>query len=275
MATKKFKCKVCGYVHEGDKAPEKCPVCQAPASEFEEIKEDAPAKKKGLNTNSNTYTIVYAAVMVIIVAFLLAFVNASLKSKQEENIKQDTKKQILAALNIREVEDVNGTYSKVVKEDRLITPDGELGEVVDDKDFATSYEKEVKDNNRVHIFVCDIDGQTKYVIPVYGVGLWGAIWGYVALNDDKNTVYGTYFSHSGETPGLGAEIATEMFQKEFIGKHALNENEIALSVVKNGKAKENPEFYVDGISGGTITSNGVDAMLKNSMSNYIKFLTKK
>ena len=275
MATKKFKCKVCGYVHEGDKAPEKCPVCQAPASEFEEITEDAPAKKKGLNTNSNTYTIVYAAVMVIVVAFLLAFVNASLKSKQEENIKQDTKKQILAALNIREVEDVNGTYSKVVKEDRLITPNGELGEVVDDKDFATSYEKEVKDNNRVHIFVCDIDGQTKYVIPVYGVGLWGAIWGYVALNDDKNTVYGTYFSHSGETPGLGAEIATEMFQKEFIGKHALNENEIALSVVKNGKAKENPEFYVDGISGGTITSNGVDAMLKNSMSNYIKFLTKK
>ncbi len=275
MATKKFKCKVCGYVHEGDKAPEKCPVCQAPASEFEEITEDAPAKKKGLNTNSNTYTIVYAAVMVIVVAFLLAFVNASLKSKQEENIKQDTKKQILAALNIREVGDVNGTYSKVVKEDRLITPDGELGEVVDDKDFATSYEKEVKDNNRVHIFVCDIDGQTKYVIPVYGVGLWGAIWGYVALNDDKNTVYGTYFSHSGETPGLGAEIATEMFQKEFIGKHALNENEIALSVVKNGKAKENPEFYVDGISGGTITSNGVDAMLKNSMSNYIKFLTKK
>lgn len=275
MATKKFKCKVCGYVHEGDKAPEKCPVCQAPASEFEEITEDAPAKKKGLNTNSNTYTIVYAAVMVIVVAFLLAFVNASLKSKQEENIKQDTKKQILAALNIREVEDVNGTYFKVVKEDRLITPDGELGEVVDDKDFATSYEKEVKDNNRVHIFVCDIDGQTKYVIPVYGVGLWGAIWGYVALNDDKNTVYGTYFSHSGETPGLGAEIATEMFQKEFIGKHALNENEIALSVVKNGKAKENPEFYVDGISGGTITSNGVDAMLKNSMSNYIKFLTKK
>ena len=267
MATKKFKCKVCGYVHEGDKAPEKCPVCQAPASEFEEITEDAPAKKKGLNTNSNTYTIVYAAVMVIVVAFLLAFVNASLKSKQEENIKQDTKKQILAALNIREVEDVNGTYSKVVKEDRLITPDGELGEVVDDKDFATSYEKEVKDNNRVHIFVCDIDGQTKYVIPVYGVGLWGAIWGYVALNDDKNTVYGTYFSHSGETPGLGAEIATEMFQKEFIGKHALNENEIALSVVKNGKAKENPEFYVDGISGGTITSNGVDAMLKNSMSS--------
>lgn len=275
MATKKFKCKVCGYVHEGDKAPEKCPVCQAPASEFEEIKEDAPAKKKGLNTNSNTYTIVYAAVMVIVVAFLLAFVNASLKSKQEENIKQDTKKQILAALNIREVEDVNGTYSKVVKEDRLITPDGELGEVVDDKDFATSYEKEVKDNNRVHIFVCDIDGQTKYVIPVYGVGLWGAIWGYVALNDDKNTVYGTYFSHSGETPGLGAEIATEMFQKEFEGKHTFNNGEIALSVVKSGKAKENPEFHVDGISGGTITSNGVDAMLKNSMSNYIKFLTKK
>lgn len=274
MATKKFRCKVCGYVHEGDKAPEKCPVCQAPASEFEEIASEgnnAPAKK-GLNTNSNAYTITYAAIMVIIVAFLLAFVNSALKTKQEENVKMDTKKQILSALNIKNVENVNETYAKYVKEDRLVSADGQLGETVEDKDFSTSYEKEVK-GGRLHIFVCDVDGETKYVIPVYGAGLWGAIWGYVALNEDKNTVYGTYFSHASETPGLGAEIATEHFQSLFVGKKTFDNGNVALSVVKNGKV-ENPDFQVDGISGGTITSNGVDAMLKGCIENYKNFLTK-
>ena len=119
-----------------------------------------------------------------------------------------------------------------------------------------------------------MDGQTKYVVPVYGAGLWGAIWGYVSLNEDKNTVYGTYFSHASETPGLGAEIATEHFQDEFKNKQVLEGESIALSVVKNGKV-ENPDFQVDGISGGTITSNGVDAMLKGCMAHYTKFLTSK
>ena len=140
--------------------------------------------------------------------------------------------------------------------------------------FATSYEKEVKENNRLHVFVCDVDGQTKYVIPVYGAGLWGGIWGYIALNDDKDTVYGTYFSHASETPGLGAEIATEWFQKSFEGKKTLEGEAIALGVVKNGKV-EKEEYQVDGISGGTITSVGVDTMLKSCLNNYLKFLTKK
>ena len=87
------------------------------------------------------------------------------------------------------------------------------------------------------MFVCEIDGQTKYVIPVYGAGLWGAIWGYVALNDDKDTVYGVYFSHASETPGLGAEIATTAFQNEFKDKKVLEDGAIALGVVKNGKVK--------------------------------------
>ena len=118
MATKKFRCKVCGYVHEGDKAPEKCPMCQAPQSEFEEIVEAgadaaAPAAKKGLNTNSNVYTILYAAVMVIIVAFLLVFVSQTLKERQTANVINDTKQQILAALNLRDLPDVAGTYAKV------------------------------------------------------------------------------------------------------------------------------------------------------------------
>ena len=224
-----------------------------------------------MNTNSNSYTIIYASIMVVIVAFLLAFVSSSLKEKQYQNVEQDTKKQILAALNVYDVKDVNAEYDKYVKEDDLMQADGSL--VKNDAAFQTSYKGEIA-NGRLHVFVCDVDGQTKYVLPIYGAGLWGAIWGYVALNEDKNTVYGTYFSHASETPGLGAEIAGEHFQSEFKDKHVMDGDQIGLGVVKNGKV-ENPEFQVDGISGGTITSTGVNAMLKGCMSHYTKFLTSK
>lgn len=276
MATKKFICKVCGYVHEGEAAPSACPVCKASASQFEEVKParaDVPARKK-LDTNSNVYTLLYAAIMVIVVAFVLAFVNSSLRSRQEENIRMDTKKQILASLHVSDVEDVNAEYARYVKADCLMDADGRLGEPLDDRDFATSYEKEAKEHGRLHVFVCEVEGQTKYVIPVYGTGLWGAIWGYVALNADKNSVYGVYFSHASETPGLGAEIAGEKFMKEFPGKQVLDAGNVVLGVVKKGKV-ENPACQVDGISGGTITSDGVNLMLKTCLGEYVKFLTAK
>ena len=224
-----------------------------------------------MNTNSNSYTIIYASVMVVIVAFLLAFVSSSLKDIQNKNQELDTKKQILAALNIRDVKDAETEYNKYVKGDMLMNVDGTLTE--NTGEFATNYEKEAKEQQRLHVFVCEVDGQTKYVVPVYGAGLWGAIWGYIALNEDKDTVYGTYFSHASETPGLGAEIATEHFQNEFVGKKTLEDGSIALGVVKNGKV-EKPEYQVDGISGGTITSVGVDAMLKACLGSYMSFLTK-
>ena len=223
-----------------------------------------------MNTNSNSYTIIYASVMVIIVAFLLAFVSSSLKDTQNKNVEMDTKKQILAALNIRNVSNVEAEYNTYIKADMLMQEDGTLKE--NDGPFATSYEKEVKANNRLHVFVAEVDGQTKYVFPVYGVGLWGAIWGYVALNDDKDTVYGVYFSHASETPGLGAEIAGEHFQQEFPGLKAMQDGQVVLDVVKNGKV-ESPEHQVDGISGGTITSVAVGTMLKGCLGNYTKFLT--
>ena len=224
-----------------------------------------------MNTNSNSYTIIYASVMVIIVAFLLAFVSSSLKATQDKNVQLDTKKQILAALNIKNVEDADAEYKKYVKGDMLMNVDGTLTE--NTGDFVTNYDKEAKEENRLHVFVCEVDGQTKYVVPVYGAGLWGAIWGYVALNEDKDTVYGTYFSHASETPGLGAEIATDWFQQEFVGKKTLENGTVALSVVKHGKV-EKADYQVDGISGGTITSVGVDTMLKECLKEYVNFLTK-
>ncbi|MCD8292756.1 MAG: Na(+)-translocating NADH-quinone reductase subunit C [Prevotellaceae bacterium] len=223
-----------------------------------------------MNTNSNSYTIVYASVLVIIVAFLLAFVSSSLNERQSKNVELDTKKQILSALNVKDVKDADAEYNKYVKSDMLLTADGTL--VENTGAFATSYEKEVKEQGRLHLFIAQVDGDTKYVFPVYGAGLWGAIWGYVALDSDKDTVFGVYFSHASETPGLGAEIASDHFQAEFPGRKTMADGEVALGVVKHGKV-ENPDYQVDGISGGTITSTGVNAMLKSCLSNYKIFLT--
>ena len=273
MATKKFRCKVCGYVHEGNSAPEKCPMCQAPQSEFEEIVEEgAAAPKKGLNTNSNVYTIVYAAVMVIIVAFLLVFVSQSLKERQTANVINDTKQQILAALELRDLPDVAGKYDEVIKADNLMKADGSL--VAYNGDFNTSYKSEF-DNGNLHVFEAVVDSKTKYIIPMNGLGLWGTIWGYIALNDDRSTVYGVYFSHSSETPGLGGEIAGLKFQSRFPGKQVVNGNEVALQVLKYGKADNSSKFEIDGVTGATITSTGVNAMINKVLSAYLPFLTKK
>lgn len=158
MAAKKFRCKVCGYVHVGDKAPEKCPLCGAPSSEFEEITSDengGEKKKKGIDTNSNIYTILYATVIVVIVAFLLVFVSETLKERQTANVINDTKQQILSALNLRDLPDVAGTYAEVIIADALMQADGKLAEY--EGEFNTGYKSEY-DNGNLHVFVAEIDG---------------------------------------------------------------------------------------------------------------------
>ena len=224
-----------------------------------------------MNTNSNTYTITYASIMVVIVAFLLAFVSSSLKETQNKNVEMDTKKQILSAVNVKDVTDADAAFQQYGVQDMLLEADGKL--VPYTGKFQTSYKGEIAEK-RFHVFECKVNEETKYILPIYGAGLWGPIWGYVALNADKETVFGVYFSHQGETPGLGAEIATEKFQGQFPGKKVLANGEVALSVVKNGKVAQ-PEFEVDGISGGTITSKGVDAMIKDCLKEYTSFLTTK
>ena len=223
-----------------------------------------------MNTNKNSYTFIYASVMVVIVAFLLAFVSSVLKPMQQKNVELDKKKQVLAALNIFE-KDAETAYNTYVKADQLLAADGSVA--AENGGFAV--ENSAVSADKLPLYVCEVNGETKYVLPLYGAGLWGPIWGYVALNADKETIYGVYFSHAGETPGLGAEITNrEKFQVPFIGKKAIGaNNDVVISVVKAGKV-QNPEFEVDGISGGTITSNGVDAMLKSSIGLYKAFLAK-
>ena len=224
-----------------------------------------------MNTNSNSYTIIYAAIMVVIVAFLLAFVSSSLKDIQNANVKNDTKKQILSAINVTDVKDAAAEFGKYEVKDMLVQADGTLAAY--EGEFNTSFKGEIAEN-RLHVFECKVDGATKYIVPVYGAGLWGPVWGYVALNDDKDTVFGVYFNHAGETPGLGAEITTPKFQAPFVGKKVLENGEVGLSVVKAGKVAK-PDYEVDGISGGTITSQGVDAMLKDCLKLYKPFLSNK
>ena len=265
----KWKCKVCGYIHEGNKAPDVCPVCMAPASEFEEVKEPGAAGKKGLNRDSNVYTVVYAAVMVLVVAVLLAFTSQSLKSAQKANEDNDKRQQILRSINVSvPANEAEAKFNELIKEGFLINANGEeLGQL--DAAFADA----AKDREAFPVFVANVNGEKKYILQLYGAGLWGPIWGYISVNADKNTVYGTDFSHASETPGLGAEITKPAFSTQFAGKQLFKDGAFkSIAVVKKGKSAEGQD-YVDGISGGTITSQGVDKMLLDCLSGYSKFLT--
>jgi Na+-transporting NADH:ubiquinone oxidoreductase subunit C len=123
------------------------------------------------------------------------------------------------------------------------------------------------------VYVCEVEGAKKYVFPVTGKGLWGGLWGYIALNDDFQTVFGVYMSHESETAGLGSVIAEEKFQKKFDGKSVFAEGDaehVALTVVKAGKVA-NDAVEVDGITGATLTCNGVAAMVNGGLQQYVNF----
>jgi len=194
-----------------------------------------------LNTNSNAYIIIYSAVLVVVVAFLLAFVYQALKPMQDANVALDVKKQILYSLNIRDLDGAaaEAKYQEVVKAD-------------------------AEKNGRKY-YMCNIDGKNVLVVQLKGMGLWGGISGYLALYDQKQPkVYGAYFNHESETAGLGAEIKdSQEWQERFREKVVYDENyEVALSVVKK---VEDPKTQVDCVTGATLTSNGVDAMLKDCL----------
>ena len=241
MAQKKFVCSVCGYVHNGDKAPEVCPQCKQSGVFVEE-------KKKGLDTNSNAYTVIYATIIVVIVAVMLALVSQVLSPRQEANRLLDQQKQILVALN-------------------------QNYENTDPAALYLSLVNDTIDVNGAPVFVANIEGNTKYVLKLHGAGLWGGIGGYLALDADKNTIYGINFNHESETPGLGAEIVTEKFRSQFPGKHIRNAagEVVSVAVLKAGKVADGQE-QVDALSGATITCDGVSTMIATNLAEYAEFL---
>ena len=272
MAAKKYVCKVCGYVHEGKEAPSTCPVCKVGASEFKAVEEG----KKGLDTNSDIYAIIYSAVVVVIVAFLLAGVSSLLSPKQQDNIRLDKKKQILASLNERNLADAAAKYDELIKADYVVNADGNV--VAQEGGFEVKNE-DVNEGN-LPLYIAEIDGARKYIIPMTGNGLWGGIWGYIALNDDCNTIYGVYFSHASETPGLGAEIAGDKFQNRFtkdkdgnaIVKKVYDENGNVALAVEKGKGVAGEDYHIDAVSGATITCNGLQVMLETKLAPYYNYL---
>lgn len=231
-----------------------------------------------MNRESNGYTILYASIMVIIVAIGLAFTHQALSERQTKNVEIDKMQQILRSLRIDvNAKEAENTYKTLIKDAYLITTDGSKiagseGTTTTDPAFVTDIAEETAKG--LPVFEAEIDGSKKYVLPMAGKGLWGPIWGYIAIDEDGNTVYGVDFSHAGETPGLGAEIVRPSFRKQFEGKELIKNGEFkSIAVVKTGRSVEGQD-YVDAISGATITSKGVNTMLWESVGKYKNFLLK-
>ncbi len=222
-----------------------------------------------MKKESNGYIIVYAAVMVIIVATVLACASLGLQPLQRANAESEMKGAILQSVGLlKEGDNVDEAYAKYIVDAFAVDADGEKVEGADAFALLTGlkdeYEKPAQDRV-LPVFVSrDGEGETRYILPLWGSGLWGPIWGYVALGEDWSTVSGAVFDHKGETPGLGAEIATPAFEGQFVGK-----NIKGLRVMKNAG-----ESDVDAISGGTITSRGVDEMLRENMKGYTAYIEK-
>ena len=214
------------------------------------------------NTNSNVYIITYSVVMVVIVAVLLSLAAIGLKPRQDANILNEKKSQIVKALGY----DATTSYDDVVAEAALLNAEGAVVENDTQKVFdALQSVKDTRDAGQFPIFKAK-DGSV--VVPLYGAGLWGPIWGYVALASDMNTVKGIVLDHSGETPGLGAEITTAKHQAMYVGKTVFEGEEFVGITLKKGGADKNNPHEVDAITGGTKTSDGVSAMIKDCLVSY-------
>ena len=227
-----------------------------------------------LNTNSNVYTLVYASVLVIFAAFLLAFVASALKSKQDENIANDKRGQILAALNIRNTANVVEAYKQNIVAAPVLNVKGEVVDTAGGFDLE-SKDITAKDDNakRLPLYVAKVNNDTIYVVPLYGRGLWGGISGYLALKKDFETVYGAYFTHESETAGLGARIVEEEFQQKFVGKKVFTDSTFSHVALALSKKIEDPEHQVDAITGATLTSNGVTDMFATSLLPYKRYFS--
>jgi Na+-transporting NADH:ubiquinone oxidoreductase subunit C len=242
---------------------------------------------------SNSYVFRYAAIMVILVAAALASVAMLLKPAQDKNVAIARMRSILAAANI-EADAVNAIelFDKYIVEEEALSPQGDVVGVYKDqklekgdiRPFEINLKEELYKHSKgqefiLPLYIANIDGKKLIIFPLLGRGLWGQVYGNLALEDDYNTVAGSMFGHDKETPGLGAEIEQTPFESQFIGKKIFDENGNFTSIrVMKGASKilsANELVHgVDAISGGTITSNGVSEMIKGNLTNYLEYIKK-
>lgn len=230
-----------------------------------------------MDRNSNSYTFIYASVMVVMVAAILSVAAINLKPFQAKNVEIEKKQNILKSVNIiTEAAEAEAEFEKSITAAYVVNAAGDKVEgSAFDINLKVERSKALADR-MLPVYEADLgDAGKKYIIPLRGTGLWGAIWGYVALNDDLNTIYGATFDHEGETPGLGAEISTPGFQEPFKGKTIFNAaNEFVSILIAKAGEKADPAHSVDGISGGTITSKGLQQMLEDDLKTYQEFFKK-
>lgn len=242
---------------------------------------------------SNSYVFRYAAIMVVLVAAILALAAMVLKPAQQRNIAVAKMQGILAAAHVQaSATEAEALFAKHIVEEKVIDGEGEVIAVYkngafekgDVRAFTLDLKKELYNqamgkDYKLPLLVAEKDGKRMYIIPLLGKGLWGPVYGNIALEEDFNTVAGATFGHDKETPGLGAEIELPMFEDQFLGKKILDDagNFVSIQVVKGG-AQMLPASQqihgVDAISGGTITSVGVSDMLKSNLGNYVGYIKK-
>ena len=218
------------------------------------------------NVNSNAYIITYSVVMVVIVAVLLSVTSLSLQGRQKENMLNEKKQQIVKALG---EDPATSAYADVVAEAAMLDKNGNKIEGKNDADVFNAL-GDLTASFEAGEFPIFKAANGCVVIPVYGAGLWGPVWGYIALEPDMNTVKGIVMDHAGETPGLGAEITTANVQNSFKGKTIFEGADFVSVSMRKGGATNNHE--VDAISGGTKTCDGVNAMLKTGLESYLPYI---
>lgn len=230
--------------------------------------------------NSNSFTFIFSTILVVVVGSLLAVTYLGLKPAYDENIRREKMQNILASMNVEVDRDAApAKYAEVVKETLLVDAQGKP---VEGDAFGLDVLKQYKDwkagvvkaeEMKYPVYMANMNGEELFVLPMMGTGLWGPVWGYLSVKDDGRTIFGSTFDHKGETPGLGAEIATPIFEGPFKGKTITEENGTftGIKVYKGGTGTTDPHG-VDGISGGTITSQGVDEMLMRTLAIYDTYL---
>jgi Na+-transporting NADH:ubiquinone oxidoreductase subunit C len=232
-----------------------------------------------MNRDSNAYTFIFATLMVLVVASALAFTASSLKDLQASNVRKEKMQNILATIGVEtDREQAETLYNQYITGELSLTSDGGYDEKV--SAFEINLNNELKkpvNKQRFPLYEASVDGEKYYIVPLRGAGLWNAIWGYIALEEDKNTIKGAVFDHIGETAGLGAEITQEWFQNRFLGEKVFDENGnlVGINVSKTNndpKDLDKDDHEVDAISGATITGDGVTNMILERLNHYLPYL---
>ena len=234
-----------------------------------------------MSRDSNLYTFLFVGIMIVGIASILAYTSQTLKPMQDENVKNEKMQNILSTVGINvSREEAEKSYKKYIVEELALKIDGSINENINpfsDLNLAKELKKDYEDQH-FPLYVAEINSEKYYIIELRGTGLWDAIWGYISLKSDFNTVNGVSFDHKGETAGLGAEITKDWFKESFKDEKIFNPDGelVGITVLKGNNDPNNidkDDHEVDAISGSTITGDGVTDMIYERVNNYLPYLS--